>query len=165
MPAPTYFTVKLQQFYGQPVLYLPSHRLPSPNRVFLAGTLNMHAFEAIAEPWRDGQHLLVIPAHLLKQLWIDEDAEVNLMFTASADIPRPKLPQRLQKIFKENPDYARAFDGMAQSDQMQYLAWIAAAPSPHETEVRIERIIRHVRDLLKLGEEFHLMYDPHGYLA
>lgn len=147
---------KLQNFYGMQAIFIPSDKFSTLERVYIEGKINLHPFQAIAEPWRDLQHVLMMPTHLLNQLWIDADSQVELVFTFSLTIPPLELPHRLKVIFKDNPDYANAFNGMSESDQRQYLCWINSARSPGELDIRVEKTIRHVRDMLHLGEVFRL---------
>lgn len=158
MPEPTQFaTLPIEIFYGQPVIQIPSGLLPSSQRCHIAGTINLHHFEGVAEPWRNQHHILVFPAYLARQLWIEEGSMVDITFTASATVPKPTLTPSLQRLLKDNPDYARAFNSLTPSDQMQYLAWINSAKTPAELDHRSEQTVKHIRSLLNLGEEYHLL--------
>jgi hypothetical protein len=149
LPAVSYSTTILD-FFGEPAVLVPDRLLPSPQRVYLTGTINMHAFEAVAEPWRDGQHMVAIPREVMRSLWISDNGEVEMVFHASQTIPQPTLPAELQRTFKDNPDYRQAFEGLSRSDQMQYIHWIASATSKGIKHHRIEQVVHHVRRLLNL---------------
>jgi hypothetical protein len=152
-----YAKLPLEIFYGQPSILIPDSLLPSEQRCHVKGTANLHQFEGIAEPWRDGHHILVFPAYVARQLYIEEGSIVELAFTAGTDIPKPSFTPSLTRLLKENPDYARAFNSLTQSDQLQYLMWISSARTPAELDRRSEQTIKHIRTLLNLGNELRLV--------
>lgn len=157
MPEQQFAKLPIESFYGQPSIMLPDHLVGGEGRYFIHGTINLHHFEAIAEPWRDKKHVLIFPAYLARQLWINEGVAADLVFNLSADIPHPTFPAPMQRLLKENPDYAQAFNSLTPSDQTQYLAWINAADTPAELDKRSEETVKYIRSLLNLGKVFNLI--------
>lgn len=149
--------VTIESFYGQPAIMLPDILLGGEQRYFISGTINLHHFEAIAEPWREQKHLVIFPVYLAKQLWINDGVAADLTFTATDQIPHPAFPEATQRLLKDNPDYAEAFNSLTPSDQMQYLAWISSAKTPADQEKRSEETIKYIRSLLNLGEVHNLL--------
>jgi hypothetical protein len=140
----------LENFYGAWAVFLADSLFGTASRVFIAGTINMHSFEGIAEPWRNQQHLLVIPQPIFRELWVNENQILDLEGRFNIEIPRPEFPASLRQTLHDNPDYAQAFSGMTDSDQRQYMYWIASSPSKGVQEHRIEQTVAKLRELLRL---------------
>lgn len=69
---------------GDKMVLIPSKILGTKNRIRIKGKINACEIDLIANPWRNGEHILKLPQSIMKKCALNEDDDIDLAGTTEA---------------------------------------------------------------------------------